>query len=577
MPSWHKWVDGKLLFQPTGANIKYILDNWPEAEWLDGTQDLVDVWMKLKMQEQNTREEKKEQLIDESGYEYQTVPFAHQRQAFLLGRTKEAFAYLHEQGLGKTKVCLDDFAYQWEHDLVDVLLLVAPNGVHSNWIINEVPAHLPERLPVKTHTFSAGMSKPDLDLLRRAASRKLPTFAQRPQVPMAGAIQADKNSIPGSAKRPCLIVAFNVEGFVSKKACQLFEEFLANYRCMVAVDESNTIQNPSAVRTKFLIKTSVKAKYRRILNGTPITNGVENLFAQFKFLDPRILGYTSFTSFKAQYCIMGGFQFHDIVGYKHIQELSDIIDGHSHRALKKDCLDLPAKMYKKHFFEMTPTQKVAYETVRKAILKELEELFGTEHGRKLAKEISISRMIRLQQISCGWVPHTVNEPAVPLHGGNRRLDALLTLLCNVEKKAIIWVNGTSSRADIHLIKTSLCVGGYNEAVEYHGGIKDRDREIAIDRFQNHPNVQFFLASKAAAVGLTLTAADQAFYYSNNFDLRIRLQSEDRNHRIGSEVHESILYTDIFTSGIDKKIVSALREKKSIADQITRDPISLFME
>jgi SNF2 family DNA or RNA helicase len=114
-------------------------------------------------------------------------------------------------------------------------------------------------------------------------------------------------------------------------------------------------------------------------------------------------------------------------------------------------------------------------------------------------------------------------------------------------------------------------------VEYHGAVNAGDRVNAIQKFQGDKGIKWFVASKAACRGLTLTAAEQGFFYTNNFDLMIRLQAEDRNHRIGSEIHEHILYTDIWTTGVDKRIVTSMREKKALADQITRDPRELFME
>jgi hypothetical protein len=554
MPGFKKWVDRILLFRPTGANIAFIMEHWPDAEWLDGTQDHVSEYLDVKMQEQTMRAMKHDQLIDESGYEFKTIPYEHQRHGFILSRELPNFAILYEQGCGKTKVTLDTFAYLWEHDKVDVLVVVAPNGVHHNWIIEEVPKHLPERIKARMMTYSNHMKK----TARTAMEMEAKPFKFR-------------------TRRPCTIVAFNVEGFTSDKAKTMITQFLTNHRCMLVVDESNTIQNPGTVRTKFLIKVGELASYKRILNGTPITNGVENLFAQFKFLDPLILGYDTFTTFKAQFCIMGGFENHSVVGYRHVTELADIIDGSSHRVLKKGCLDLPDKIYKRHMFEMTDQQFEMYEAVRKSTLAELERVFGEPKGRALAAEITLTTMLRLQQISRGWMPFKKGEPAELIPGGTPSLEALTTLLSNVEGKAIIWVNAPNSIVDIALLAAQLRKSKLGNFVEYHGAISDDGRKHALKRFQDDARCKFFLASKAASRGLTLTAADQAFYYTNNFDLMVRLQSEDRCHRIGSEIHDHILYTDIFTTGIDKKIVTALRNKKSIADQITRDPASLFME
>ena len=553
LPATKKWDGRSLVFKPCGAAIEYILTHWPESVWVNGAERTRDEWLKVKMAEENTRADKHADLVDESGYEFKTKPFAHQLKAFILGRRNRNFAYLHEQGCGKTKVAIDDFAYNFEADLVDALVIIAPNGVHSNWIINEVPDHLPDRISRACVAYAANLTKREIEDARRLAIQKPVTRAAR-------------------------VFAFNVEGFVSQKAKDLLESILKHHRCMVVVDESNCIQNNSAMRTKYLTKACAKVAFKRIMTGTPLTNGVENLFSQFRFLDPNIIGYSSFFAFRAKFCIMGGFEQRQIVGYRCTEELATIVDGNSHRVLKKDCLDLPEKLYKRHKFEMLPAQKKAYEAVRKGALDDLELLFGEGKGQELAQELAISRLIRLQQISSGWTPHSSGETAIPIcEGNNPRLEALEALLANADGKVIIWVNATGSVADIAAIGRMIYREKLGGHVEYHGSISTGDRELAISRFQRDKGIKFFLASRAACAGLTLTAADQAMYYSNNFDLRIRLQSEDRNHRIGSEIHQHILYTDIHTTGIDEKIVKSLRAKKSVADLITRDPKSLFME
>lgn len=553
LPTRKRWIERTLVFSPTGASIEYILKHWPDAQWEDDAKAELDRYLSNKMIEDNNREDKKVVLTDESGYQFKTNPFNHQLQGFLLGRDHTAYAYFHEQGCGKTKVVLDGFAYLWEHNLVDVLIIVAPNGVHSNWIVEEVPAHLPERIPAESYYYKASMKRRELLDIEIAAQP------------------------PTALHRDCIIVAFNVEGFTSKKACRLIEMFLKNHRCMMVIDESNSIQNHRADCTKYLTKIGERALFRRITNGTPITRGVENLFSQFKFLDPIILGHENYWTFRAQFCVMGGFQNKKIIAYQHLDELTKIIDGHSHRVLKKDCLDLPDKLYKKHFFEMTPQQLIAYETVRRQTLEELEEVFGKDDGLRLSKEIAITKLLRLQQIACGWAPTPAGDGPVALMGGNPRLEALLTLLANSETKGIIWCTAPGSKANIQLIAEQLRTGKYGQFVEYHGGVDSEERIKNIKRFQERDEVRWFLASKAAYRGLTLTAAQQAIYYTNSYDLGIRLQSEDRNHRIGSEIHDKVLYTDIYTNGVDKKIVASLRSKKALADLINQDPKSIFME
>jgi SNF2 family DNA or RNA helicase len=114
------------------------------------------------------------------------------------------------------------------------------------------------------------------------------------------------------------------------------------------------------------------------------------------------------------------------------------------------------------------------------------------------------------------------------------------------------------------------------AVSYHGGISNDQRASSVERFQNDPKVRYFIGQpQSGGIGLTLTAADYAIYYSNSFDLETRLQSEDRCHRIGTK--NNITYIDIEApKTIDTKIIKALRDKKSLADIVTKDPISMFL-
>ena len=133
------------------------------------------------------------------------------------------------------------------------------------------------------------------------------------------------------------------------------------------------------------------------MTGTPVTKGAEDVYSQFRFLDSQILGYDSFYSFKARYCIMGGFENRQVVSYQNIEELTRNIEGHSFRVLKKDCLDLPDKIYQRHYVEMTPKQKQIYQNLKKSFVAELE-------GQTIEAPEAITRLLRLQQILCGWFP-----------------------------------------------------------------------------------------------------------------------------------------------------------------------------
>ena len=531
LPGFKKWIGRDLLFDPTGANIDRIRKYFPEAEWDESASPALDQYISnLKEMEANIQM-KKSELPSNDDYDFKTKPFEHQRKAFYMSRDKKAFALLMEQGTGKTKVIIDNAAYLYAKGEITSLVVIAPNGVHRNWL-KEIDIHMPDWCIRKSFYYSSGMNKKRIE---------------------------EYDAVLGSSE--CLrIFTFNVEAFTSPKAIYYMQKILVSNKTMLVVDESSRIKRPGAKRTKIITKFGKQADYKRIMTGTPVTKGPEDVYSQFKFLDPQVLGYDSFYSFRARYCVMGGFENKQIISYQNVDELTRNIEGHSFRVLKKDCLDLPDKIYQRHYVEMTAKQKKLYQTMKKSFVAELE-------GNMIEAPEAITRLLRLQQILCGWFPS--EEGLSQIDDKNPRIEALKEILSDIDSKVIIWAR---FKADLRAIERALG----DLAVSYHGDVTTDARELAVDRFQNDPSIRYFIGQpQSGGIGLTLTAADYAIYYSNSFDLEQRMQSEDRCHRIGTK--NNVTYIDIETrKSVDSKIIKALREKKNLADVITKDPISLFM-
>jgi hypothetical protein len=528
-PGFSKWLGRKLLFAPTGANIRHIQKHWPDAKWESEAQAILNKYISsLKAAEDRI----KFSVPENDDFMFETEPFEHQRKAFYMSRDKENFALLMEQGTGKSKVIIDTAAYLYANNKITAMIIIAPNGVHRNWLKNEVPFHLPEWCPRKTAYYYAGMKKGDKK-------------------------EWDKVCSSDEALK---IFAFNVEGFVSKTAQKFISNIMMSNDVLLVVDESSRIKRPGAKRTQFITKIGKSAKYRRILTGTPVTKGPEDVYSQFRFLDPYVLGYDSFYSFRARYCVMGGFEGRQIVGYDNVGELVKSIEGHSYRILKKDCLDLPDKIYQRAYVDLSEAQRKLYNALK-------EEFVAEYQDSTIDAPEAITRLLRLQQITCGWFP---SEDPVKIDDKNPRLELLKDILSDIDGKVIIWAR---FRADLRAIEEALgplCV-------TYHGGVSTDDRVHAVEAFQKDPKIRYFVGQpQSGGLGLTLTAATYAIYYSNSFDLETRLQSEDRCHRIGTT--SNVTYIDIeATKTVDGKIIKALRNKKNLADIITRDPKSIFME
>ena len=529
LPGFSKWVGRRMMFSPTGANIRHIEKHWPDAEWDGDSQIILEEYISALKAADDKR---KFSVPENDDFKFETKPFEHQRKAFYMSRDKENFALLMEQGTGKSKVIIDTAAHLYANNKITALVVIAPNGVHRNWINNEIPIHLPEWCPRKSTYYYSGMSKVHksnwAELLNSGDVLKIFTF--------------------------------NVEGFVSKIAKDYLANIMLSNNVLLVVDESSRIKRPGAKRTKFITKIGKQAKYRRILTGTPVTKGPEDVFSQFKFLDPYILGYESFYSFRAHYCIMGGFDQKQIVGYENVNELITSVEGHSFRVLKKDCLDLPDKIYQRVYIDLTKEQRRLYNAMKDEYIAEYQDQI-------IDAPEAITRLLRLQQITCGWFPQ---EEPIQIDKVNPRIKALKEILSNIDGKAIIWAR---FRADLRAIEAAL----EGLCVAYHGGVSNDDRAHAVEAFQKDPKILYFVGQpQSGGMGLTLTAATYAIYYSNSFDLETRLQSEDRCHRIGTT--ENVTYIDIeATKTVDGKIIKALRDKKNLADIVTRDPKSIFME
>jgi SNF2 family DNA or RNA helicase len=432
-----------------------------------------------------------------------------------------------EMGTGKSKVIVDNIAYLYDTGRIDTAIIVAPKGVYRNWINSELPTHMPDHVKYTTAVWTATPKKEEAQALEAI---RFPSHDLR-------------------------ILVVNVEAFSTKRAVQWLDKFmLVSGKVFMCVDESTTIKNPNAARTKSLIKIGRQAQYRRILTGEPVTRSPMDLYSQCQFLDPALLGFSSYYSFRSRYAIMvdmkaGARSFKKVVGFQRLEELSDMIKSFSFRCKKDDCLDLPDKIYQYRYVEMTKEQKKAYNDVSKMAFTKID-------GELLTADNVLTQMLRLHQITCGHVK-TDEGKTIQLDSG--RLAALMETLEETPDKVIIWANYLADIASI-----TGAIGkeyGDESLVSYYGGTSDDDRQTAIKRFQEDPNCRFFIGNpQTGGMGITLTAANTVVYYSNSYNLEHRLQSEDRAHHIGQK--NNVVYVDLVCSGtVDEKIVKALRAKK----------------
>jgi SNF2 family DNA or RNA helicase len=458
-----------------------------------------------------------------------------------------------EQGTGKTWLTIADAERCFVAGKIEAMLVIAPNGVHTNWTRREIPTHM--EIPVVSYTWRG---KPTTKK-EKAAFEKL--FAP--------------------LKSPALrVLAVNVEAANTPAGYEAIEEFLACFKTMAVVDESTRIKNPQAKRTKKIIKLCRNATARRILTGTPLTKAPTDLYSQFDFLKEGLLGTRSYRAFVAEHAVLLGLDdpkmkaiMRQLAGktfgtpqvvaedengnkqWKNLDKLREMIAPHSYRVRKEDCLSLPPKVYKRVYFELNAKQRNVYENLK----EEYHYLHLEEHDMSFQ---AIAARTKLKQVVSGFI-NIDGQPYLIDPKDNPRMAAFKEVIELIDGQFIVWA---MFEEEINQLMAALKEAGLR-AASYYGATPQADRDRIIDDFQEGRLDVFVGHAAAAGIGITLTAAQVAVYYSCSFDNELRLQSEDRNHRIGT-TGDSVLYYDIVAEdSIDEDVLRSLSVKTALADMV----------
>lgn len=517
------------------------------------------------------------------------VPFyEHQKNAREFARSKEFYAFLMEQGTGKTPVEILDSADRFNDGEISALLVAAPNGVQTNWVRREIPKHMPRGVPYVAAAWTSG-----------TLTRKK---------------KAELEALTGMSRtgNKMQILTVNYEALLTKVGYEFVHDFCRKNegRLKISSDESQRIKNPKSDRSKAMHKLRKYANVRSILSGSPILNSPWDAFSQFSWLNSQILQTTSFSAFRAEYAhllpdghgllrhiqmrikpqLMARFnndetrvnaylaQYkpqivardeNDRPRWRNLEQLERLIAPHSFRVLKKDCLDLPEKIYTRRYFQMTPMQRKTYDR-----LKEEFRILLQEVDTPVARLAAITK---LSQLASGFfiIPNTDRaELFVPLEK-NPRLAVLkeeLESCFEAGEQVIVWAR---FQEELRQIAAMAKREGWKFG-EYHGSISSNSvRQAAIDDFEAG-NLDGFLSQQAAGgTGLTLVAPNSSartmsvIYYSNTYALDDRIQSEDRAHRIGQT--KSVRYVDICAEdSCDDTILNALESKLDVLQIVTGD-------
>ena len=438
-------------------------------------------------------------------------------------------ALFWDPGAGKTYGTLHVAKTFYLEGLIDLLVVICPNSVKQVW-------------PPEAEKWMPGI---DLHI----------------QVMAQGLKPVRPKNFKGLEILVVAIESLSAGGMFAK-----IMEYIKGRKPMCALDEASKIKNPTSNRTKNATKIGWSCYYRYILTGTPVTQGPHDLYAQFRFLDPKIIGIDKWTAFRARYCEMGGFENRQIVAYRNLDELMDKIRPYAHYVKLEECTDIPEKIYHKIRVDLSPEQRAAISE-----LKEEGSIVVEALGVELYVEMALERMTRIQQIVGGSLPHMDAEnggyKVIPMPGKNPKMEALLNYIEELPAgtKAMVWARFEPERERIYNELAKLY--GAHAVQRFDGSTDENTRKSNVLRMQNDPTLLFLVGNPTVmGIGLTLTAAKYSLMFSNTFSREDRVQLENRNHRTGQTNH--CVYVD-FEANVkeDRMILKAVEAKQKLSDMV----------
>lgn len=537
-----------------------------------------------------------ELMLEECSYKPKTEPYWHQLVAFYKHCNDEYYALFADMGTGKSKISIDIAAYKYLKNDIDAVLIIAPNHVHTQWIVEQLPVHCPvdyTALVWSSAKSNTNIFQHTLDDFLTPKINKLKVFA------------------------------VNVEAFQSESIIPTVATYVKHNNVYTIVDEATRIKTPTAKRSKTIHKLE-KYGHRAILTGTPVTKSPFGLWSMFEFLKKGFFGVNYFIFQQRHGVMMNGVnqqtggryktlidektwniarkkindtkemrngplmpddylaisaayglseknikfieKQQEFVKYKRLEELKEQINPITFYANKADCLDLPEKIYETLYVQMDKEHKKIYTKLKNELLVEYED-------KELTVTNKAALTTRLMQVCGGFFPYEVEgeiikgaehiqvmkKEAVMIGKKNTKLERIKEDLEELGSQfpIILWAKFIPELKYLYevLKKDYKCC-------LYYGGTHQQERATIIDDFKLGVYDIFIGNPATAGFGLNLQNATTQYYYSNDYVVENRLQAEDRSHRLG--VKDNCLYKDVVYKGtIDEKITRAITQGRDM--------------
>lgn len=472
-------------------------------------------------------------------FEFKTKPFNHQIDGVRFGLNKKKFLLCDDQGLGKTKQIIDFVGCLEKTDTINkVLIVCGVNSLKYNWQ-SEISIHSDEKGWVLGTRYRKRTGK----TYEGSTADKL----------------ADLNNLPD-----CRYIITNIETLragaekiskskyhfpVAEKLQELCKKGIIS---VIAFDECHKSKEPTSLQSRAMV--NVTAKYMVAMSGTPLMNNPLDLYFPLHWL-----GYEphSFYQFKTHYCTLGGWGGSQVVGYKNLEEIRALMDEVMLRRLKTEVLDLPEKIRKYEYVDMTPKQEQIYKEVYAGIMSELNQIKFSNNP--------LAMMIRLRQAT-GWTG--ILSSKVQESAKMARMIELVEEITSSGQKAIIFSNWESIT-----IVAKEQLKSYNPAY-ITGATKADERMKEVARFQNDDKCKVIIGTIGAmGTGLTLTAAQNVIFLDSPWNMALKAQAEDRAHRIGTKGTVSVI-TLCCRDTIDERIEEIVQKKGEISDALIDGKLSV---
>lgn len=525
LPGLEQWK-----IESTLENARYINENYTDSEVSQQAHDEV---VRL-ISKEITGANRKFPL----DFLFKNEPRPYQWDALDKAFGRKEFALFMEMRTGKSFVDINLAAQYYLEGTINAWLIVLfPGAIKATWKI-QLKEHCP--VPYECMLLQSGKVHRTSEFINRSINK-------------------------------LKILVVGIESLSNGAGPRLITDFVALHRTKFTIDESTCIKNPKALtkakkktRTRLCWDLGALCEYRMILTGTPTTQGIEDLYSQFRFLNWQIIGHKSYFTFSSKYCVMGGFERRSVIGYKGVDKLLSRLSPFTYIISTEDAIGIPEEVF-------TPIY-VQQSVVQTRLLKELGDPYDmstTYEDKELEVETVLERMMRYQQIVGGHFPYKCRSDGggydIKALDENPKMDALKGFIATIPKdqKVIIWARFVPELTDI--------INMLEEEGESHilyRGLSDAMREMAQEFFMKDDGPRFWVASQQeSARGVELASASIHIFYSNSFDYSDRKQAEMRTNS-SHQKSKSITYVDIVMDHkIDKQINKALTYKKSIADYV----------